>query len=301
MVVLWNLSIQKSIGIAIRNHLYLDDGLTVVGFRVCSNTIDPKLVKITTRVDKTSGNDTFTWEVEVYTVSSGVWRSIPIDFPRKSTFFTWGQTFVDGVIYWHAFDNNEMDDGSCNMIISFDLTSKEFEEVLLQDCLVRFNGNLCSSKLKESLVVVKSYYEADKPVCDVWILRDGVPKSFAKLFNIVAPNGSVYSDIHAFRKNGGVIMKIDYIESTSTTLQVWFEAKVTIRSKMSLIREIKNKLTPAQTKIFRGTCFGHWLDINCDDNDPGYIHCILMNQIDRPKNFSINEREICEEPEELWF
>ncbi|XP_071700225.1 uncharacterized protein [Rutidosis leptorrhynchoides] len=70
---------------------------------------------------------------------------------------------------------------------------------------------------------------------------------------------------------------------------------------MSLIREIKNKLTPAQTKIFRETCFGHWLDIKCDDNDPGYIHCLLMNQTDSPKKFVINGREICEEPEELWF
>ncbi|XP_071699361.1 uncharacterized protein [Rutidosis leptorrhynchoides] len=70
---------------------------------------------------------------------------------------------------------------------------------------------------------------------------------------------------------------------------------------MSLIREIKNKLTPAQTKIFRETCFGHWLDIKCDDNDSGYIHCLLMNQSDRPKRFVINGREICEEPEELWF
>ncbi|XP_071708543.1 uncharacterized protein [Rutidosis leptorrhynchoides] len=84
-------------------------------------------------------------------------------------------------------------------------------------------------------------------------------------------------------------------------IEVWFEAKVTIRSKMSLIREIKDKLTPAQTKIFRETYFGHWLDIKCDDNDPGYIHCLLMNQIDHPKNFAINGCEICEEPEELWF
>ncbi|XP_071713094.1 uncharacterized protein [Rutidosis leptorrhynchoides] len=86
-----------------------------------------------------------------------------------------------------------------------------------------------------------------------------------------------------------------------TDVEVWFEAKVTIRSKMSLIREIKNKLIAAQTKIFRETCYDHWLDIKCDDNDPGYIHCLLMNQIDRPKNFAFNGREICEEPEELWF
>ncbi|XP_071708499.1 uncharacterized protein [Rutidosis leptorrhynchoides] len=70
---------------------------------------------------------------------------------------------------------------------------------------------------------------------------------------------------------------------------------------MSLIREIKKKLTLAQTKIFRDTCFGHWLDIKCNDNDPGYMHCLLMNQIDRSNNIAINGRKIIEGPEELWF
>ncbi|XP_071712737.1 F-box protein CPR1-like [Rutidosis leptorrhynchoides] len=200
MVVLWNPSIRKSVRIDIPN---LDNRIMVVGFGVCPNTSDIKLVKIT---------EGSTCEVEVYSVNSGVWRSIPMDKPCKPLMFTWYQTSINGVIYWHAFEYIQMHDGSGNIIRSFNLTSEESEDILLPDCLLSTFGNFYVSKLLDSLVVIKGYREAGKSFCDVWMLSHGVSESFTKLFNIVAPYGSSDSSVLAFRKNGEVIMEIDSAE-----------------------------------------------------------------------------------------
>nr|GFA89663.1 hypothetical protein [Tanacetum cinerariifolium] len=46
MVVLWNTSVRKCVGIPIPNVLYSPQGYTRIAFGVCRNTSDPKLVKI---------------------------------------------------------------------------------------------------------------------------------------------------------------------------------------------------------------------------------------------------------------
>nr|GEX41031.1 RNA-directed DNA polymerase, eukaryota, reverse transcriptase zinc-binding domain protein [Tanacetum cinerariifolium] len=48
IAVLWNHSVGKAIGIPIYSSLVLPNGLTFIGFGVCPNTSDPKLVRINT-------------------------------------------------------------------------------------------------------------------------------------------------------------------------------------------------------------------------------------------------------------
>ncbi|GJS95904.1 hypothetical protein Tco_0802872 [Tanacetum coccineum] len=105
MVVIWNPIVRKSVGIAIPvpEARYIDEGYIVVGFGVCPDTSDPKLVKI--NLDKISNM----WLVEV---------------------------FVDGVIYFLAYDDVFLDGGvRSNFVISFDLKSEEFGEVRLSKML----------------------------------------------------------------------------------------------------------------------------------------------------------------------
>ncbi|XP_071718756.1 putative F-box protein At5g62660 [Rutidosis leptorrhynchoides] len=139
MAVLWNPTIRKSVGIAIPNVLCMPHGYTVIGFGVCPNTNDPKLIKIT--LIKSSGTDIIncvSWEAEMFTLSSGDWRSIPIGMPSKRTELLWSHVFVNGVIYWCANDwVNAGGENKHNRIISFDLRSEEFGEVFLSDSLVR--------------------------------------------------------------------------------------------------------------------------------------------------------------------
>nr|GEY46601.1 reverse transcriptase domain-containing protein [Tanacetum cinerariifolium] len=67
-------------------------GYTVVGFGVCPDTCDPKLVKIT--VDKISS----IWEVEVFMLSTRVWKTVYMDAPFDS-YLRWfqGEASVCGV------------------------------------------------------------------------------------------------------------------------------------------------------------------------------------------------------------
>ncbi|KAM0054326.1 hypothetical protein Hdeb2414_s0006g00193671 [Helianthus debilis subsp. tardiflorus] len=58
-------------------------------------------------------------------------------------------------------------------------------------------------QLRESLVVIEPGYEADKLVYHVWMMEDGVPKTFQKLFTISCHSPYVSSFVvRGFRKTG---------------------------------------------------------------------------------------------------
>ncbi|GKD90822.1 F-box domain containing protein [Tanacetum coccineum] len=122
MVVLWNPSIRKCVGIVIPNVDYSPYGGTVVGFGVCSDTSDPKLVKI-----KKFRTRNICWEVQVFTLSSRVWKTVYIGAPFKSCDLMLDHVFIDGIIYWRTLGS---------FIISFDLKSEKLGEVCLPERLV---------------------------------------------------------------------------------------------------------------------------------------------------------------------
>ncbi|KAI3776455.1 hypothetical protein L1987_46240 [Smallanthus sonchifolius] len=143
------------------------------------------------------------WQVEVFTLSTRAWRSpCSGNLPRKSVQFCWEQVVVDGLLYWLAIDGIAMDGGfrHYNLIISFDMTSEEFREVNLPDSLACvFGYKLSMSKLRESLAVLKHCEWATS----VWMMQDGVPKSFTKLFTFNAPHAS----LRGFGKSGEPIIQ----------------------------------------------------------------------------------------------
>nr|GEX39264.1 hypothetical protein [Tanacetum cinerariifolium] len=92
IAVLWNPCVGKTVSISISFELHLRNRHTYIGFGVCPNTRDPKLVRINT-----------------------------IGFPIVCAW--------EGFIYWHAYYNIKFPLPS--LIISFDLESHEFGEVSL--------------------------------------------------------------------------------------------------------------------------------------------------------------------------
>ncbi|KAF5797280.1 putative F-box domain-containing protein [Helianthus annuus] len=182
------------------------DSDIVFGFGVCPHTGDPKLVKVNFCKSKRNLDSiTFTpWQVEVYTLSSQVWRSIPtINQPRNSVQLLWDQVVIDGFIYWLAIDGRTTGFLGYNMIVSFDMTSEKFMEVSLPATLAQAhapNKTVVISKLKESLVAVELVREAEKRVYGVWMMEDGVPNSFTKLFTINLPDVSIQR-VLGIRKN----------------------------------------------------------------------------------------------------
>ncbi|KAJ0818484.1 putative F-box domain-containing protein [Helianthus annuus] len=189
LIILWNPSIRKSVEIELPNKL------NALVFRVCPKTMDPKIVRITRKTN-----------AQVYTLSSGAWRRVSMNLcvPPGFTFCSY-QVVIDGIIYWITWNTS----GSCNKIISFDLTSEEFGMIEVQESL-KDPRHLCISKLKESLVVLT--YDKPALVCDVWMMMstNGDPKSLlTKLFTVSfkALDGLLSHRIVEFRKNGQPIIE----------------------------------------------------------------------------------------------
>ncbi|KAF5779542.1 putative F-box domain-containing protein [Helianthus annuus] len=214
--VIWNPSIRKAVDVLLPD--MADDEIewyrTVLGFGVCRETKDPKIVqiKIDTDIDM---EDAVPWQVEVFTLSTGVWRSaysgnVPSKFVR---FSTGEQVVVGGVVYWLASglasDRVDGGHGCDNLIVSFDLTSEEVGEVKLPGRLAHTHVTLSLFKLRESLVVIEGGLEDYKLVYHVWRMEDGVPKLFEKLFTIGghSPDGSMVS-VRGFRMTGEALVDL---------------------------------------------------------------------------------------------
>nr|GEW83829.1 hypothetical protein [Tanacetum cinerariifolium] len=199
IVVLWNPAVRKSVGIVIPNVMLLPRGST----GVCPNSGDPKLVKINCTCN--GSLMTVDLEMEVFTLSMRVWKTvsnIPLAF--KSCDLTCeGQVSIGGFIYWYASDKFKLGDGiQSNMIVSFELKSDEFGEV------------------KESLGLLEYYEDGEVPFCGVWIMNEGVTKSFTKMFNVKILDFWRYTVLE-FRNNGEAIIETAHDDSESTALEVY--------------------------------------------------------------------------------
>ncbi|MFS8015261.1 putative F-box associated domain, type 3 [Helianthus anomalus] len=130
------------------------------------------------------------------------------NLPRKSIkYFELPVVLVDGCLYWLARDRITVDDGTftTHLIISFDLTSEEIGEVNLPDSLAHTLCSLSMHKLRESLVVVA----ADKQLSNLWVMEDGVPKSFQKLFTISRHSLDASSiSVRGFMKTGEPLIEL---------------------------------------------------------------------------------------------
>ncbi|KAK9079882.1 hypothetical protein SSX86_001555 [Deinandra increscens subsp. villosa] len=196
LVVLWNPSIKKSVSIPLPQKLTaLGFGVcpktTTRGFGVCPKTNDPKIVMIS----RSYKIEPITWKAEVFTLSSGSWRSISMNMNLSaSTKFKSQQVVIDGVIHWATYAESY---SHCDRIITFDLISEEFGEVHLLDSLAR--RNLSVNKLNKSLVVLN--LDEVELTCDAWMMKKN---GFEKLFTIDLKefDGFVSSGIAGFRKNG---------------------------------------------------------------------------------------------------
>nr|GFB32047.1 hypothetical protein [Tanacetum cinerariifolium] len=207
MAVLWNPTVRKSVGIVVPNVVSMPLGNTFVGFGICADTSDAKIVKI--NVFEMPGVH---WEVEVFTLNSRSWKRLSINPPFELCHLTSKHIFIDdGLIYWDGFHKPSLDDEpKTHFIVSFDLKKEEFGEVVCLPISLVHSDDLTLFKRNESLAVVDYYIETEDEtlVCDVWRMKDGVTKSFAKMFSLKTLNlNEIVADreILGFRKNGEAI------------------------------------------------------------------------------------------------
>ncbi|XP_076930504.1 F-box protein CPR1-like [Bidens hawaiensis] len=207
-VVLWNISIRKAIAIVVPDVIGRIYG-SAIGFGVCRKTNDLKIVKVT-YVDRymTKGMETVASnppEVEIFTLSTEVWRRSYGNLPRKSIHFVLhNEVIVGGVFYWPAADRGP-DDGvfHYNMMISFDMTSEEFREITFPDSLTNIVWSLTMYKLGESLVMGKED-DFENSGLDVWMMGGGDLKSFTKLFTITPEIDAI---VVGFRRSGEPVIE----------------------------------------------------------------------------------------------
>ncbi|KAJ0693433.1 putative F-box domain-containing protein [Helianthus annuus] len=76
MAVIWNPSISKAVAVVLPEREYNEIHRTVLGFGVCRETLDPKIVKINYVFNPWSDIDSVVVCVpKVFTLSTGAWRS----------------------------------------------------------------------------------------------------------------------------------------------------------------------------------------------------------------------------------
>nr|XP_043608839.1 F-box/kelch-repeat protein At3g23880-like [Erigeron canadensis] len=221
MVALWNPSIRKSVKVTVKKY---EQGspynmMTVLGFGVCPMTSDPKVVKIVYLNDFSIPSSIRVRElpfVEVFSVSLGCWR-MPFgdgSYPRSTILVSWSQVCYNGIIHWVACDKGH--DSShlinevrfCSMILSFDLVSELFVEMMLPDALTCQNVlNLSITERKGCLAMMVYNLEKGMESCGVWVMREyGVIGSWERMCVVRLP-GLLRRSV-GFRVNGDVVLAL---------------------------------------------------------------------------------------------
>ncbi|XP_076953399.1 F-box/kelch-repeat protein At3g06240-like [Bidens hawaiensis] len=207
---LWNPSIRRGfhVDVPIVADGFIHD--VVLGFGVCRETNDLKIVKITC-VENVLTADMESEEVnklDVWTLSTRAWRSLPPNAILTKLYFSNPEhadflIAIGGVVYWLARKATTFE----ILIISFDITTEEVGEVKLPDSFARPHY-LTISKLRESLVVLQTVEEPNRMVYNLWMMEGGVPNSFTKIFTFYVNTPSEVS-LMGFRQRGDPIIRFN--------------------------------------------------------------------------------------------
>ncbi|THG04488.1 hypothetical protein TEA_024482 [Camellia sinensis var. sinensis] len=200
-IVLWNPSIRKSVTICMP---YKPPGcyMFVLGFGAHPTTHDYKVVRL---VYLTTYSSHFAPKVELFTQGIGLWRCIDSAAPPYCMVeFMWSQAFVNRAVHWVAFDPRVVD-GFRNLILSFNMGTEAFSEMMLLPTLADQHPSCLSVKLfGESLAVFWSGL-ISAGFCCIWVIKEyGDVKSWTKLFSINLLD--VLDKTLGFRKNGEVLL-----------------------------------------------------------------------------------------------
>ncbi|CAK9158914.1 unnamed protein product [Ilex paraguariensis] len=203
-IILWNPSIRKSVTLP-KPSKPKSPHMFVLGFGVDPMTQDFKVVRIVYYKGFFNGYEAPP-DVEIYTLSTGSWRSINSAAPSYCMVeFMWSQALVNGVVHWIA-NNRRFEFRFRSLIVSFDLGEEVFDEIVLPDALAgEIATNLSISVFRESLAVIEYDKEIGTMSCCVWVMKEyGVAESWTRLFNIDLEG--TLEKIIGFRKNGEVLL-----------------------------------------------------------------------------------------------
>ena len=217
LLILWNPSIRKAISLPpspVVNVPVFYKAVDHLGFGYDPITDDYKLVRLVYLQGGFSHNE---YEgdppiVQIYTLRTGAWRTIPGRGSRFIIVQRFSLVFVNGSVHWFAEDDNDSDDDDDamvhNMIISFDIKDEVFHEMAVPKCLEgRLELKMKVAVLGGLLALVPCNSDPDISVhCfSVWVMKEyGVVESWTKLYDIKV--GEDLESVVGFTKNGEVLV-----------------------------------------------------------------------------------------------
>ncbi|GKD40955.1 hypothetical protein Tco_1261162 [Tanacetum coccineum] len=199
MLLLWNPSIKKSVGISVPNYTYQPDPPKMIfGFGICPVTPEPTILKINYPL-YTDGP----WYVSVSILSSRTWYNLDYDcLLRESIRIKWaGQAVIDDKIFWIGSERFYNDDGTSWGV---------FTSVLF-------------SQLGDSVIISGSFDFGNFHFIYAWALEveGGFLSSCSLLFTIPHP-GDHYLKLLGFSKDNQPIVEATIVQQWYRSLQVFY-------------------------------------------------------------------------------
>ncbi|KAM7503207.1 hypothetical protein LguiB_002111 [Lonicera macranthoides] len=206
-IILWNPSIRRFVTLPTPRVTKRTHGSysLVLGFGFDCKSNDYKVVRIA-YVKGRNGCELIPPEVEVYSLSSGSWRSFVAGAPPYGIYYgyTGSNAFLNGTLHWIGYDPCKKGSNGC-LIVSFDMGDEVFREVMLPDSLAHCAWDLSISHYGELLSVLQYEQRAKEHYFSLWVMKEyGVVDSWTKLYTI-----DTWGGLHktvGFTKHGEVLM-----------------------------------------------------------------------------------------------
>ncbi|XP_049374699.1 F-box protein CPR1-like [Solanum verrucosum] len=247
-VVLWNPIIRKHVGLPNPNLGYNGRGSCIYGFGFDGVKHDYKVVRV---VYNSTATEDYKLQipptiefldklravkflvppgVEVYSLSSGVWRTISDACPSYILHQNHSvSTFLNGAVHWIASHSSDDDDGNgnsnndcncsgssssssnsnskdCSFIVAFDVATEKFSEISLPESVAERNVmklDVMITGTSLALIEYEKFWQSD--YCWIWVMKEyGVVKSWSRLHNIDLRGG--FRNVVGFRTHGELLI-----------------------------------------------------------------------------------------------
>ncbi|KAM7498428.1 hypothetical protein LguiA_022842 [Lonicera macranthoides] len=214
-IIIWNPLIRKSVNLPKPQFGLSQRGMCLLGFGFDSVTNDYKVVRI---VYESTENYNFKLPpcVEVYTVRTGVWRTIDGAAPNYVVYNNSpAPAYVNGAVHWVATLSGDDDSSVSNLIVAFDTATEEFKEFTMPKSAVDKYVIKLSVMVSEGLLALVEYEKIwQSDYCWVWVMKEyGVSESWTRLLTIDMRGG--IRTVVGFRNNDEVLLSARIIGMAS--------------------------------------------------------------------------------------
>jgi F-box interacting protein len=210
LCVLWNPSIRKAISLPKPNIGFDSWSRQSVGFGYDPTTDDYKFVSLVYLRGTEFGSFlTVPPLVEIYTLRTGIWRSVTAPGTPYITSHWSPSVIVNGALHWsaHTPDHPRKQSAYRNVIVWFNMKDEAFGEVGMPKSLQGLEDlNVIVALVDGLLALLPFDVYRNETSNAVWVMKEyGVAESWTKLFDVHIGTG-ICSWVIGFTKSGEVLV-----------------------------------------------------------------------------------------------